>query len=133
MDEGGKVSPQQAEQLAQLIVSQLSAANESAKGITMAGEKLAGVVFVIGHRDSDEPRLLGELESNLRQSIIEALIGGWLPIGFVRWQSKEVGAGTQYEINTQMQLFPHTEHLGPWAKEMLTRAVVLVRSGFRPN
>ncbi|SRR5260221_9563282 len=127
------LSREEADRMAQAIVSQLGTANENAKGITMAGQKLAGVAFVIGHRESDEPRLLGELQSNLRQSIVEAFMDGWVPLGFVRWQSNEVGAGKQFEITTQMQPFPRSEQLGPWTREMLVRAVALVRSGFRPN
>ena len=84
--------------------------------------------------DNTIPELLAigsEPEETIRCRVVEELKSGTIPIGFVRFQSKHVR--TKLSVETEAQRFPFTEHLEPWAGQMLKLAVEQVRCNWQPR
>jgi hypothetical protein len=128
-----KPSQEDIETIARLIASQLHEQNRRAEGVPIKGTRAAGVAFVIADRETSTVELTwgSESEDQISHRVATQIANGGLPIGFVQWQSTRVETGS--EIRTESQLFLGTEHMGPWAQQMLELAMDTVRSQWSPQ
>jgi hypothetical protein len=115
-------------ELADVLVPGLKQKQAEAEGVVVNGEKIAGVVLVM-FNGNDYKLVYGK---GSEQEIGEKFAEYWnerrLPIGLVRWESKQ--NGSKHELTTsQMPLGdPLPQHIGA-----LEQVEQFVRSCFRPT
>ena len=105
------------EEVARTIASSLREASEAAEGVTVKGEKIAGAVVVMASPDGKTFTLVGGTEEQIRRRVLDKLGADEEPIGFVKWESRQVGKG--YEVKFLDELLSGL----PWARSVLNLAV----------
>jgi hypothetical protein len=127
------MTPDDNKKLAQLIAAQLRQRHGDAKGVTLKGVKVGGAAFVIADPTTSTPKLIegSESEGAIQGWVTREIEAGGLPVGFVHWESKQVGEN--HEVRTYSQPFVGSNQLGPWAGEMLRMAVDILRARWSPR